>query len=82
MMALASSDFGRRLSVGTDMFCTSKKGGGGHAGIFKNAVHMAAALADCRMALVGTGWTTSHPVSTNRCRNHSSPLVGVPFLVL
>ena len=37
------------------------------------AVHMAAALAGCRKALVGTGWTISHLVSTNRLRNHSPP---------
>ena len=46
------------------------------------AVHMAAVLADCRMALVNTRWTISHLVSTNGHRNHSSPLVGAPFLVL
>ena len=33
-------------------------------------------------ALVGTGWTISHLVSTNRLRNHSPPLVGAPFLDL
>ena len=43
------------------------------------AVHMAAALASCKKALVGTGWTISHLVSTNRLRNHSPPLVGAPF---
>ena len=38
-------------------------------------MHMEAALAGCRMmALVSTGWTTFHLVSTNECRNHSSPL--------
>ena len=46
------------------------------------AVHMATALAGCRIALVGTGYTITHPVSTNGCRNHSSPLVETPFLVL
>ena len=67
------------LSVGTihfeDRFCTSKKGGigGGRQAWSQPAVHMAAALASCRMALVGT-----QPVGTNRHRNHSSPLVGVP----
>ena len=60
-MPLASSDFGRRLSAGKDRFCTRKKcgiGGGGHAGIqaySRHAVHMAAVLAGCRMAFVGTG---------------------------
>ena len=29
---------------------------------------MAAALAGCRPALVGTGWTISHLVSTNGCK--------------
>ena len=45
-------------------------------------MHMAAALAGYRIALVGTGYTISLLVSTNRCRNHSSPLVGALFLVV
>ena len=76
------------LSVGTirfeDRFCASKKdgiGGGGWVSAWV-AVHMAAALAGCRKALVGTGWTISHFVSTNRLRNHSPPLVEAPFLDL
>ena len=44
-------------------------------------MHMAAALAGCRMSLVGTSWTISHIVSMKGHRNHSSHLVGVPFLV-
>ena len=40
---------------------------------------MAAALAGCRMALLGTGWTISHLVSTNG--QHSSPPVGALYLV-
>ena len=48
----------------------------------RGAVHMATALAGCRKALVSTGWTISHLVSTNRLRNHSPPLVGAPFLNL
>ena len=66
------------LSVGTicfkDRFCASKKGGIGGGGRVSawGAVHMAAALAGCRKALVGTGWTISHLVGTNRLRNHSS----------
>ena len=53
------------LSVGTicfeDRFCTSKKGGIGGGGRVsaQGAVHMAAALAGCRKALVGTGLSTS-----------------------
>ena len=49
------------LSVGTthfeDGFCASKKGGigGGGQAWSRPAVHMAAALACCRMALVSTG---------------------------
>ena len=38
----------------------------------RHAMHMVAALTGCRMALV----------STNECRNHSSPLVGVPLPVV
>ena len=85
---MASSDFGRMLSVGAirfeDRFCTSKKGGIGGVGRVSAlvAMHMAAALAGCIIALVGTGWTISHLVSTNRLRNHSPPLVGAPFLDL
>ena len=43
---------------------------------------LAHALAGCRMALVGTGWTVSHLVSLNERRNNSSPLVEAPFLGL
>ena len=39
-------------------------------------MHMVAALAGCRKALVSTGWTISGLVSTNRLRNHSPPPVG------
>ena len=48
---MASSDFGRMLSVGAirfeDRFCASKKGGieGGGQVLARGAVHMAAALA-------------------------------------
>ena len=85
---MASSDFGHMLSVGAicfeDRFCASKKSGigGGWQVSARGAVHMAAALAGCRTALVGTGWAISHLVSTNRLRNHSPPLVGAPFLDL
>ena len=48
----------------------------------RGAVHMAAGFAGYRTALVGTGWTISHLVSTNGLRNHSFPLVGAPFLNL
>ena len=44
------------------------------------AVHMAAALAGCRTALVGTDLTISNFVSTDGHRNYSSPFVGPPFL--
>ena len=48
------------LSVGAirfeDRFCASKRGGIGEMGRFIQYMHMAA-LAGCRMALVGTGWT-------------------------
>ena len=64
-----------------DRFCSSKKNGIGGV-VWANptyAVHMVAALAGYRTALVGTCWTISHLVATNGCRNHSSPLVGAPF---
>ena len=59
------------LSVGTirfeDGFCTSKKGGIGGGGRVsaQGAVHMAAALAGCRKALVGTGLSISLLLDTN-----------------
>ena len=85
---LVLSDYSCMLSVGTNRFecrlCDSKKGGtGGHGCTsVRGAVHMAlmaAALARCRME---TGWTISHPVSTNGHRNHSFPIVGESFLVV
>ena len=54
-------NFGHALSVGAirfeDRFCASKKGGIGGGGWVSawGAVHMAAALASCRKALVSTG---------------------------
>ena len=77
-----SSDFGCMLSVGTIRlklgFALAKKGGigGGGRAYSRHVVHMVAALAGGRTALVGTCWTISHLVSTNGRRNHSFPLVG------
>ena len=59
------------LSVGTihfeDRFCASKKGGIGGSGWVsaQGAVHMVAALASCRKALVGTGLSISLLLDTN-----------------
>ena len=59
------------LSVGAihfeDRFCTSKKGGigGGRWVLAQGAMHMAAALAGCRKALVGTGLGISLFFDTN-----------------
>ena len=53
------------LSVGAihfeNRFCASKKGGIGGGGWVsaQDAVHMAAAMAGCRKALVGTGLSIS-----------------------
>ena len=44
--------------------------------------HRVAALAGCRTAVVATGWIISQHVSTNGHKNHSTPLVGAPFLGL
>ena len=49
-------------------------------GRFQHGVPLA--VVGYRMILVSTGWTTSYLVSTNGGRNHSSPLLGTPFLVL
>ena len=48
-------------------FCASKKGGigGGEWVSARGAVHMAAALAGCRKALVGTGLGNSLLFDTN-----------------
>ena len=69
----------RMLSVGAicfeDRFCATQKGGIGRGGRVsaRGAVHMAAALAGCRKALVGTGWAISLLFDTNghRYRVHS-----------
>ena len=59
------------LSVGAirfeDRFCASKKGriGGGGRVSARGAVHMAAVLAGCRKALVGTGLSISLLFDTN-----------------
>ena len=39
-------------------------------------MHMVAVVAVCRNALVGTGWSNSCLVCTNRLRKHCSHLVG------
>ena len=62
------------LSVGAirfeGRFCASKKGGIGGGGrvSVRGAVHMAAALAGCRKALVGTGSSISLLLDTNGLR--------------
>ena len=62
---------GHMLSVGAicfeDRFCASKKGrvGGGGRVSARGAVHMAAALAGCRKALVGTNLGISLLFDTN-----------------
>ena len=82
---LTPFDFGHMLSVDAihfaGSFYASKKGGIGGGGWVsaRGAIHMAAALSGCGMALVGTGWIISHLVSTNGCRDHCSPPVGHRF---
>ena len=62
------------LSVGAirfeDRFCASKKGGIGGGGrvSVRGAVHMAAALAGCRKALVSTSLAIFLLFDTNGCR--------------
>ena len=48
-----------------DRFCASKKGGMGWRVSAQDAVHMVAALAGCRKALVGTGLGISLLFGTN-----------------
>ena len=47
-----------------DRFCSNKITESGRT-YSRHAMHVVAALALCRTVLVSTGWTTSHPVSTN-----------------
>ena len=60
------------LSVGAirfeDRFCTSKKRWDRGRWVGFSAVHMAAALAGCRKALVGTDLAISLPFDTNGYR--------------
>ena len=84
---MASSDFVRMLSVGAirfeDRFCLAKKAGQREVGGFQHGVLCTWQLPWLAVEkLVGTGWIISHFVNTNRLRNHSPPLVGVPFLDL
>jgi len=69
---MVSSDFGRMLSVGAirfeDGFCASKKGGIGGRGWVHPGVLCT--------------WQLPWLASTNGLRNHSSHLVGAPFLNL
>ena len=54
-------------------------GGWGHP---QGDLHMLAVVAVCRNALVGTGWSNSCLVCTNRLRKHCSHLVGSSFLAV
>ena len=62
----------------------NRKGGtgGGGWGHPKGDLHMLAVVAVCRNTLVGTGWSNSCPVCTNRLRKHCSHLVGTSFLAV
>ena len=53
---------------------------GGHS--HDIGMYMAAVLARCRKALVGTGWAISLLFNTNGHRKGSSAFVGAPFLAL
>ena len=65
-------------------FYISRKGGtgGGGWGHPQGDMHMVAVVAVCRNALVGTGWSNSCLVCTNRLRKHCSHLVGSSFLTV
>ena len=45
-------------------------------------LHMVAVVTVCRNALVGTGWSNSCLVCTNRLRKHCSHLVESSFLAV
>ena len=61
-------------------FCVSRKGGTGGGG--QGDLHMVAVVAVCRNALVGTGWSNSCLVCTNRLRKYCSHLVESSFLAV
>ena len=65
-------------------FCVSRKGGTGEDGWGhpQGDLHMVAVVAVCRNALVGTGWSNSCLVCTNRLRKHCSHLVESSFLAV
>ena len=65
-------------------FCVSRKGGTGGGGweYPQDDLHMVAVVAVCRNALVGTGWSNSCLVCTNRLRKHCSHLVKSSFLAV
>ena len=74
----SSCIFGCTFSVGTihfeDRFCASKKGriGGGDQVSARSVVPMAAALAGCRKALIGTGLAISLLLNTNGIDSHEA----------
>ena len=72
------------LCVLARWFCVSRKGGtgGGGWGHPQGDLHMLAVVAVCRNALVGTGWSNSCLVCTNRLRKHCSHLVESSFLAV
>ena len=67
--------------VSARWFCVSRKGGtgGGGWGRPQGDLHMVAVVAVCRNALVGTGWSNSCLVRTNRLRKHCSHIVESSF---
>ena len=83
---MASSDFGRMLSVGAirfeDRFCASKKGGIGGGGWVHPGVLCTWQLPWLAREEPWSAVTISHLVSTNGLSNHSSRPVGAPFLNL
>ena len=62
----------------------SRKGGtgGGGWGHPQGDMHMVAVVAVCRNTLVGTVWSNSCHICTNRLRKHCSHLLGTSFLAV
>jgi len=56
--------------------------GGGGWGHLQGDLQMLAVVAVCRNDLVGTGWSNSCLVCTNRLRKHCSHLVGSSILAV
>ena len=75
----APPDVVRSLTITNTMFLQGTVSGWGYP---QGDLHMVAVVAVYRNALVGTGWSNSCLVCTNRLRKHCSHLVECSFLAV